>query len=499
MLSEHNPDFLHSVQSDEYLPPVSRWTTLGGLVLLGAVGTAFTVAAITKYNVVVKSPATVRPSGEIRIAQAATEGTIRTIAVKENQVVKPGDIIATLDDTQLQTKKSQYEGNIQQNKLQLLQLDAQIRALDGQMTAENDRSSRAVASAEADLSRTQRDYEERKVASDSELQEAEANIRIAQNELQKAQSELIPAQANVNATIAALGTATARYNRYKSIPSESISKNQFEEAQLEVARLSQALESQKASIESQKQVIERQKQAVEAALARRNRALAGVNPSGAIVSMATQKIAQERAASVSGLARLNQERQSLLQRKIEVNSLINNARKELKQVETELQKTKIRATEAGTILKLELRNSSQVVRPGEALAQISPSNAPLIIKARVASDDVSKVKVCKTKNVVDCQEGKVHMRVSAYSYPDYGTLKGAVRGITADAITPQNNGDTPVAPYYEVTIEAEKLYLERGSQQYPIQPGMEITADIISKEETVLTFILRKARLLTDL
>lgn len=43
------------------------------------------------------------------------------------------------------------------------------------------------------------------------------------------------------------------------------------------------------------------------------------------------------------------------------------------------------------------------------------------------------------------------------------------------------------------------MYLEKQNQQYLIQPGMEVAADIISKEETVLTFILRKARLLTDL
>ncbi|MGH7997861.1 MAG: HlyD family efflux transporter periplasmic adaptor subunit, partial [Brasilonema sp.] len=43
----------------------------------------------------------------------------------------------------------------------------------------------------------------------------------------------------------------------------------------------------------------------------------------------------------------------------------------------------MRTAETGTILKLELRNPGQVVRPGQAIAQIAPSNAPLIIKARV--------------------------------------------------------------------------------------------------------------------
>jgi multidrug efflux pump subunit AcrA (membrane-fusion protein) len=56
-----------------------------------------------------------------------------------------------------------------------------------------------------------------------------------------------------------------------------------------------------------------------------------------------------------------------------------------------------------------------------------------------------------------------------------------------------------VAPYYEITIQPQRPYLVKGEHQYPIQPGMEVAADIISREETVLTFILRKVRLLTDL
>jgi HlyD family secretion protein len=38
-----------------------------------------------------------------------------------------------------------------------------------------------------------------------------------------------------------------------------------------------------------------------------------------------------------------------------------------------------------------------------------------------------------------------------------------------------------------------------GDRQCYIQSGMEAKADIISKEETALQFILRKARLITDL
>ena len=104
---------------------------------------------------------------------------------------------------------------------------------------------------------------------------------------------------------------------------------------------------------------------------------------------------------------------------------------------------------------------------------------------------------CNSQEVVNCQIGKVKMRFSAYPYPDYGILEGAVRSITADAILSQSNNTGE--SYFEVTIESEKLHLQRDLQKYPIQAGMEVVTEIIAKEESVLTFILRKTRLLTNL
>lgn len=72
-----------------------------------------------------------------------------------------------------------------------------------------------------------------------------------------------------------------------------------------------------------------------------------------------------------------------------------------------------------------------------------------------------------------------------------------MREITADAITTTNNASIPA--YYDVTIEPEVNYLQKDLQKYFIQAGMEVTTDILAQEETVLTFILRKTRLLTNL
>ena len=131
------------------------------------------------------------------------------------------------------------------------------------------------------------------------------------------------------------------------------------------------------------------------------------------------------------------------------------------------------------------------------IARITPQDAPLTIKARVAAQDISKVELCSQTEVTQCESGKVIMRFSAYPYPDYGVLTGGVREISADTMTSEVAvGSVNQDAYYEVTIEPESDRFIKNGQEYPIQPGMDAKAQIISREETLIKFILRKARLI---
>ncbi|EDX72115.1 hypothetical protein MC7420_7595 [Coleofasciculus chthonoplastes PCC 7420] len=262
----------------------------------------------------------------------------------------------------------------------------------------------------------------------------------------------------------------------------------------------QALEAQKATILAQKQEIERLSSGVDAAQARRKGALAALNPSEAMVTMAKEKIAQERATGKASLSRLNQEREQLIQHRGELSNQLSRNQDELQQIETELQNTMIRASASGIIQQLHLRNVQQVVRAGDAIAQISPSAAPLVIKAFVSSQDISQVEMGQ----------RVQMRVSACPYPDYGTLPGTVTAISPDVtmptLTPQAIASSTQASttsathaFYEVTIQPGLFQLSEGERPCVIQSGMEGRADIIATEETVLNLILTKARLLTNL
>jgi len=226
-----------------------------------------------------------------------------------------------------------------------------------------------------------------------------------------------------------------------------------------------------------------------------------IQPSNAAVRIATELMAQEEAAGDANKASLEKERKALIKQKMEIDIQREREKNELKQIVNDLKQTNITATSDGTIFKLNLRNPGQTLRGGEEVVQIVPKSAPKIIKARIESKEISKVK----------KGQKVQMRVNGCKYPDYGTLKGEVKDISSDIIVPQNHGNqtsinassttlrnTAAGAFYDVIIKPDKLILGR-TKKCDIKLGMDGRVDIITREESVLRFILRKARLMTDL
>jgi HlyD family type I secretion membrane fusion protein len=442
-----NEPFLPQIQADEFLPPLGRWTVLGGFVVIAIMTIAVPLASVVKYKVTVKAPAAVRPVGELRLVQTAVEGAVIEIAVTENQAVHQGDLIARIDDSRLETKKSQLQNTLQQVRLQISQINAQISALNRQMQAETNRIDRAVASASAQLVGRRREHQDRRVTVTTEAAEAAADLQAAEAGLQVAQT---------------------KRNRYRVVAaSGALSQDQLEEAEFAAAQ---------------------QVQVVEAAKAKLRRAQAALNPTGAEVAVATEQIAQEQASGAANLATLTKEREALIQQRIELNQQLEQDSRELQQVETDLTRTRITATADGFVTQLNLRNSGQTVNAGQEIARIVPSNAPLQIKATVSPDQIEKIKTSQT----------TQMRVSACPYPDYGVLKGKVQQISEDTIKP-DTGAAPKPPFYEVTIKPDQQILSRGDRQCLLQSGMEGSVDIVTREETVLQFLLRKARLTAHL
>lgn len=491
-------NYLPTVAENDFLPPISRWTTLGGLFLVSTIVITIATAAMTPYNVSVKADAKVRPAGELRIVQAQTEGKIVKIAVSENQSVKRGDTIALIDNSRFQTTKTQLENKIQQARLQIQQINAQIQAQQRQILAENDRVKNTIAAETAALSRSYREYQDKKLTSLAQVQEAEANLRASEEELQKQQAQLKSAQATQKSAEATLNAAKSKLNRYQTIAaSGALSQDLLEEAQLTVEQQQQAVAAQIATVEEQQQAIKQQQQVIEATQARLDNAQAALNPSDADIAIANKTIAKEQAIGQANLASLNGEKEALIQQRLEIEKQLKEDKSELEQIKLEIDKTIIKAPTEGIVFQLNLRNSDQTVTTGEKIAQIVPSQTSLAIETLVATEDISKVKIGQPAQI----------KISACPYPDYGTLKGKVSNISPDIIAPENNlSQSPIVSnlssqninnsFYVVTVYPDSLLLNNNNQKCFIQLGMEGKADLISEKETVLKFVLRKIALL---
>ena len=222
---------------------------------------------------------------------------------------------------------------------------------------------------------------------------------------------------------------------------------------------------------------------------------AALNPSEAEIEIASENIVQQRARGEATLAMLLRERQQLLQRMTGNQTTLDNYEEDLSQIAFDISSAVIRAPVTGVIQELTLRNRGQVVQDGELVARIALADNALEVKAFVAIQDIGDVAVGQT----------VFMRVSACPYPDYGTLQATVTAISPDAITSQDasrlgerGARLGSMTGYEVTARPETLILEDAGRSCTIQAGMEGRVDIVSREETVLQFLLRKARLIAD-
>lgn len=340
----HKSLVLRKLTPNEFLPPISRWSTWGGWALVGVFGGAIALSALFKYNVTVKAPAVVRPEGDLRIVESNAAGRVQQILVEPNDDVEQGDPLVILDDAELRSRQQQIQSEIEQIQQQRSQIQQELTAFDTQIAAEKQAGQRAIAAAEADLERRQQAYLDERSTTTANVREAEAAVQFAQEE----------------------------FNRYQQLAGTgALAAIQLEE---------------KAA-------------ALETAQARLDRALGLVNPSDAGIIQAQEEVQQTRASQAANLARLVQSRGALRRQQADLLKDQQTQQETLQQIRLNLSKLTIRAPIAGTLQSLNLRNPNQVLEAGETIAQIAPGTADATIQAQVSQADISRIEVGQPANV----------------------------------------------------------------------------------------------------
>lgn len=162
-------------------------------------------------------------------------------------------------------------------------------------------------------------------------------------------------------------------------------------------------------------------------------------------------------------------------------SELEQAQQILTQKKEALDATRIRAPMAGTVKNIRITTRGAVLRAGEELMQIVPSDDPLIIEAKVKTSDVGFLR----KNL------KANVKLDAYDSAIYGSLKGHVTYISADTLQEELRRDEQ--PTYRVHVQIDSIP-EQHRDKIEVLPGLTGTVEIITGERTVAQYLLKPIR-----
>lgn len=202
---------------------------------------------------------------------------------------------------------------------------------------------------------------------------------------------------------------------------------------------------------------------------------------------ARQAIREQEARGAAELARLGQGSNQTAREERELTKQVEQIRARLEEVKRALLNSVIKAPKSGTVIVSNLRHAQQVIRSGEVLAQIAPSQGDLQVKLSVPSSDVGNIKANQP----------AYLRIAGCPYPEFGVLQARVLTISADTISQSTGGDGRSPSGFQVSLQPSTKPLRNGNRRCALRHGMDVQADIVTRKTTILGFILTKLRLST--
>ena len=200
-----------------------------------------------------------------------------------------------------------------------------------------------------------------------------------------------------------------------------------------------------------------------------------------------QKLDSAKDSLPSLVSQIKEYRQKRIEQKL---SFQNDAKKERNEVRAEIKRirsdktalsdqvnrTDVRSPVDGIVQKLYVHTKGGVIRPGDDIVEIVPTNDNLLLAVKIKPSDIAFL-----------HPGAIAMvKFSAYDFAIHGGLKGKITRISPDTITDEKDNT-----YYLIYIQTDKSFL--GSPEHPLEiiPGMMGDVDIVTGKKTIMQYILK--------
>lgn len=156
-------------------------------------------------------------------------------------------------------------------------------------------------------------------------------------------------------------------------------------------------------------------------------------------------------------------------------------RQTLRASQDQLARTVLTSPMRGIVKAVSVTTIGGVVRPGEEILQIIPLDEELFAEARVKPENIA--------NIRPGQEATI--KLTAYDYTIFGTLKGRVDVISADTFKDARAPEAEGAAHYRVTLRVDMDNLTARQAAVQIRPGMQASVELHTGAKTVLQYLLK--------
>ncbi len=399
--------------SGEPLAARATVLTLAAFLLVAALG-----IGVARVDRVVSSSAGKIVSVESpTVFQALDPSIVKTVDVREGQVVEAGQLLATLDPTFAAADVSQLGQQIKSLNAQIARAEAELAHTEPHFDKSADKEARDYQALQVGLFRQRAAQYQAQMASYSEkIAQTQATIDKFQNDEQRYRERLRIADQvqTMHDTLLHRGAG--------SLLNVLVSTD----AKLEALRTMEF--GHNSLIEAEHQM-------------------------ASLKADCTAFEEQWRAAVSQELVTARNARDN-------ATSLMEKAKKHKDLV-------RLTAPQRSMVLTLSKQSVGSVLKEGDTLMVLAPMSAPLEAEVEIASRDVGFVRPGDAAT----------LKVDAFNFTEHGVAEGRVRWISEDAFTTDENG-APTSAYYRARIAITAIKFVDVPSTFRLIPGMLLSADI---------------------
>ncbi|WOI57707.1 HlyD family type I secretion periplasmic adaptor subunit [Palleronia sp. LCG004] len=164
------------------------------------------------------------------------------------------------------------------------------------------------------------------------------------------------------------------------------------------------------------------------------------------------------------------------------------AQETLGQIDERLARTILTAPVAGIVNSIEVQGPGEVLGAGEIVAEIVPRDSRAVAEIEIPAERVGGIKV----------GDPVSLKILTYDFTRFGDIEARVERISPSSF--EIDGGRQV---FRTTLSFEKngAFADRGHESdtmLPISPGMTVVANITTERRTVLSYLLKPLRIISD-